>query len=104
METYTEGPQIKSVQFHPGSTVGLVAGVSGVASLFQVDGYNNTKLQSVQFERFPIHCARFTNDGSQFLVGSLHHRHFFCYDMMADKSLRIINSPAAEITHMKVCL
>nr|CAD7438930.1 unnamed protein product [Timema bartmani] len=101
METYTEGPQIKSVQFHPGSTVGLVAGVSGVASLFQVDGYNNTKLQSVQFERFPIHCARFTNDGSQFLVGSLHHRHFFCYDMMADKSLRIINSPAAEITHMK---
>nr|CAD7404338.1 unnamed protein product [Timema cristinae] len=102
METYTEGPLIKSIQFHPGSTVGLVAGVSGVASLFQVDGYNNTKLQSVQFERFPIHCARFTNDGCQFLVGSQHHRHFFCYDMMADKSLRIINSPAAEITHMKV--
>nr|CAD7432978.1 unnamed protein product [Timema monikensis] len=101
METYTEGPLIKSIQFHPGSTVGLVAGVSGVASLFQVDGYNNTKLQSVQFERFPIHCARFTNDGCQFLVGSQHHRHFFCYDMMADKSLRIINSPAAEITHMK---
>nr|CAD7570892.1 unnamed protein product [Timema californicum] len=101
METYTEGPIIKSIQFHPGSTVGLVAGVSGVASLFQVDGYNNTKLQSVQFERFPIHCARFTNDGCQFLVGSMHHRHFFCYDMMADKSLRIINSPAAEITHMK---
>lgn len=34
--THTEGPIITSVEFHPTSTVALVAGVSGVLSLFQV--------------------------------------------------------------------
>lgn len=34
--THTEGPVITSVEFHPTSTVALVAGVSGVLSLFQV--------------------------------------------------------------------
>ncbi|XP_018375266.1 PREDICTED: U3 small nucleolar RNA-associated protein 18 homolog [Trachymyrmex cornetzi] len=33
--THTEGPIITSVEFHPSSTVALVAGTSGVLSLFQ---------------------------------------------------------------------
>lgn len=36
MSTRTEGPIVTSVEFHPSSTVALVAGVSGVLSLFQV--------------------------------------------------------------------
>ncbi|XP_066991740.2 U3 small nucleolar RNA-associated protein 18 homolog [Anabrus simplex] len=100
-ETYTEGPVIKTVQFHPNATVSLVAGLSGVASLFQVDGHSNSKLQSIQFERFPIRCARFTVDGEQFLVGSQHHSHYFRYDMMAGKSLRIATNQGLEITNMK---
>jgi len=34
--THIEGPIITSVEFHPSSTVALVAGTSGVLSLFQV--------------------------------------------------------------------
>lgn len=34
--THTEGPIITSVEFHPSSTVALVAGTAGVLSLFQV--------------------------------------------------------------------
>lgn len=31
-----EGPIVSSVEFHPSSTVALVAGTSGILSLFQV--------------------------------------------------------------------
>ena len=32
-------------EFHPSATVGLVAGLSGTASLFQIDGKMNPKIQ-----------------------------------------------------------
>lgn len=35
-ETHNEGPIITSLQFHPTSTVALVAGLSGVLSIFKV--------------------------------------------------------------------
>ena len=35
-ETNVEGPLINAVEFHPTSTVALVAGSSGVASIIQV--------------------------------------------------------------------
>lgn len=35
-ETHNEGPIVTSVEFHPSSTVALVAGTSGILSLFQV--------------------------------------------------------------------
>ena len=33
----------------------------------QVDGTSNPVLQSVRFEDFPIHCAKFSQDGCQFI-------------------------------------
>ena len=103
-DTYSEGPVIKAVQFHPSATVGLVAGLSGIASLFQVDGRSNTKLQSVQFERYPINCARFTPSGEQFIVGSQHHPFFHTYDMMVGRSMRGLPSRELGITTTKVVL
>lgn len=35
-QTHIEGPIVSSVEFHPSSTVALVAGTSGILSLFQV--------------------------------------------------------------------
>ena len=58
------------------------AGLNGTASLFQIDGKSNPKIQSVHFENFPIKTAHFTSDGKQFLVGSQHFGHFFAYDMV----------------------
>lgn len=103
-DTYSEGSIIKAVQFHPNATVALVAGLSGVASLFQVDGRSNTKLHSVQFDRYPIHCAHFVPSGEQFIVGSQHHGCFHSYDMMACRNVRAIPSQGLGITNTKVIL
>lgn len=99
VDTNAEGPIISAVEFHPTSTVALVAGRGGSVSIVQVDGKANTKLQTVQFERFPIQCAHFSQDGSQFLVGSRHYGHFHVYDMIEGRSVKIQKS--SEITNMK---
>ena len=87
--THNEGNIIKSAEFHPGSAVGLVAGSNGTASLFQIDGEVNPKIQTVNFENFPIKTAHFTADGRQFMVGSRHFGHFFTYDMIAGKTMKV---------------
>jgi len=88
-ESHKEGAVIRSTEFHPKSTVGLVAGLSGTASLFQIDGKNNPKIQTVNFQDFPIKTAKFSTSGEEFLVGSQHHGHFYVYDMMAGKIVKI---------------
>jgi len=101
-DTYIEGSIIKAVQFHPTATVALVAGLSGVVSLFQVDGKSNTKLHSVQFDRYPVRCARFVPSGEQFIVGSQHHGFFHTYDMMACRNVQAVPSQGLGITNTKV--
>lgn len=101
VDSNAEGPIISATEFHPSSTVSLVAGLGGAVSIVQVDGKSNTKLQTVQFERFPIRCAHFSNDGTQFLVGSQHHGHFFVYDMMEGRSIKVPISHTSEVTNMK---
>lgn len=87
--THKEGAVIRSVEFHPTSTVGLVAGNSGTCSLFQVDGKENPKIQTVNFENFPIKTAKFSANGNEFIVGSQQHPHFYIYDMMIGKIIKI---------------
>ncbi|XP_014247538.1 U3 small nucleolar RNA-associated protein 18 homolog [Cimex lectularius] len=101
-ETRNEGPIIKAVEFHPTSNVALVAGLSGVASIFQVDGRGNSKLASVQFDKFPVRCARFSTDGNQFIVGSQHHSHFYCYDMLQGTSIKIPTHHNMGMSNMKI--
>ncbi|XP_069693921.1 U3 small nucleolar RNA-associated protein 18 homolog [Periplaneta americana] len=100
-DTYTEGPVIKAVEFHPSSSVALVAGLSGIASLFDVNGKKNTKLHSVQFERYPILCAHFVPSGEQFVIGSRHHGFFYNYDMMVCRSIRAVPNSGLGITNTK---
>ncbi|XP_054275472.1 U3 small nucleolar RNA-associated protein 18 homolog [Macrosteles quadrilineatus] len=99
--TGREGPFINSLQFHQTSTVALVAGSGSIASIFQVDGLTNPHLQSVKFDRFPVRCARFSQDGSQFIVGSQHHSHYFVYDMMEGRTIRVPTHHTTEQTNMK---
>jgi len=86
-ETYSEGI-INCIEFHPKSSAALVAGNTGVASLFAVDGKRNSKLHSVAFERFPILCAQFAYDGNEAILGS-RHSHIYSYDLMAAKAIRV---------------
>lgn len=90
--TYAEGAIIKGVEFNPVFQVALVAGFSktnGSASLFQVDGLHNHKIQTMKFPRFPIKCAKFFKDGRRFVVGSDLYGHFFVYDMEGGKEIMI---------------
>lgn len=87
-ETYSEGPYINAVEFHPNSRVALVAGHNGIATLYAVDGRRNNKLHSVLFQNFPIFCARFIHNGNEAILGS-RQAHIFSYDLMAAKSIRI---------------
>ena len=95
-ESRSEGAVIRATEFHPSSTVGLVAGLNGTASLFHVDGKTNPKIQTVNVQNFPIECARFSADGREFLVGSQHHPHLFVYDMMAGKIGKVHWNRAGE--------
>ncbi|XP_037790960.1 U3 small nucleolar RNA-associated protein 18 homolog [Penaeus monodon] len=90
--TYAEGAIIKGVEFNPIFQVALVAGFSktnGSATLFQVDGLHNHKIQTMKFPRFPIKCAKFFRDGRRFVVGSDLYGHFFVYDMEGGKEIKI---------------
>ncbi|XP_043278419.1 U3 small nucleolar RNA-associated protein 18 homolog [Venturia canescens] len=87
--THTEGPIVTSVEFHPTSTVAMVAGLSGILSLFQIDGRENTKLQSIRFEKFPINCAKFLHQGSEVIVGSRNCAYSHAYDLMSGKTHKI---------------
>lgn len=86
--SYVEGPLIKCVQFHPTSTACLVAGTRGIATIFSIDGKQNDKLHSVQFDNFPIHCMRLTKDGNEAMFGSTQ-KYFYTYDLLGGKSQRV---------------
>ena len=88
-QTHCEGTVIRAAEFHPMASVGLVAGLNGTCSLFQIDGKTNPKMQTVNFENFPVKTAHFTADGSQFIAGSQHFGHFFVYDMLAGRTIRV---------------
>ena len=80
-ESHNEGTVIRAAEFHPQAAVALVAGLNGTASLFKVDGKNNPKIQSVNFQDFPIKTAHFSANGEQFVLSSQHHSHFYSYDL-----------------------
>jgi hypothetical protein len=71
----------------------------------QVDGEENTHIQSVMFENFPINTAKFLIDGSELLLGSEYRTYLQSYDMISGRALHIpcpISGP--EINSMSVSI
>ncbi|KAL3282760.1 hypothetical protein HHI36_005927 [Cryptolaemus montrouzieri] len=91
-ETYSEGPYINSIEFLNNSSVALVAGQSGIASLFAVDGKKNSKLHSIGFEHFPIFCAKVIENNNEAIFGS-RHPYIHCYDLIAAKHSKMSLPP-----------
>ncbi|XP_031631213.1 U3 small nucleolar RNA-associated protein 18 homolog [Contarinia nasturtii] len=87
-ESYAEGPSITSVTFHPGSSVGLVSGTKGIATIYSIDGKKNDKLHSMAFKNFPIRCCRLSKDGSQAIFGGSQ-KYFYTYDLLSGQTQRI---------------
>jgi len=93
-----EGAIIRSVDFHPTSSVGLVAGNSCV-SLYQVNGTSNPLIQDIDFDNFPIRKATFSASGDEIYVSSGLMSHFYCYDMTKGKVRKVhLNLPKGQQT------
>lgn len=86
--TYIEGPGINAIEFHPSSSVALVAGRAGVATIYSIDGQKNDKLHSIEFKNFPIKCCRIGRAGAEAIVGSSK-KYYYTYDLMAGASQRV---------------
>jgi U3 small nucleolar RNA-associated protein 18 len=70
------------VKFHNNGQLMLTSGLDKRLRLFQIDGLNNPKVQSVYFEDLPITSAQFTPDGNEiFLSGR--RKFFYSYDVVA---------------------
>ncbi|XP_063975451.1 U3 small nucleolar RNA-associated protein 18 homolog [Diachasmimorpha longicaudata] len=87
-ETQNEGPLITNLRFHPTSTVAFATGLSGIVSLFQIDGKENKKLQSIKFDKFPVNSARFLKDGTEIILGSRYRNYCQIYDLMSGKTYK----------------
>lgn len=87
-DSYEEGPLVTSIEFHPTSTACVVAGTRGIATVFAVDGKQNSKLHSLQLSNFPIRCMRLTRDGNEAIFGGSHN-YFYTYDLLAGKTQRV---------------
>lgn len=85
--TYAES-FITNVQFHPTSTVGLVTSLSGIVSLYAIDGVKNEKLHNINFHNFPIKCAKFANKGQEIIVGS-NKKYCYSIDLITSNETRI---------------
>lgn len=95
--TSNEGPTINAIEFHPNSSVALVAGSSGVATLFSVEPKACDKLHSVCYKKFPITCARFNNGGTEAIFGAKHLNYVHTFDLMAGQSRKTL-LPRTQMT------
>lgn len=88
-ETENEGPVVTSVEFHPTSTAALVAGQSGVLSIFQVDGKENKKLHSMKFENYSISDSHFLKEGMEIFSCSRNRPFCHSYDLLTGKTVKV---------------
>ncbi|PVU91063.1 hypothetical protein BB561_004580 [Smittium simulii] len=59
---------VQQIEFHPTSNIILVAGNDKTLRLFEVDGTQNSKVQSVYFKDLPIMNAQFFNNANEILI------------------------------------
>lgn len=87
-ETYAEGPIITDVNFHPTSSVGLVTGTLGIATIYSIDGKKNDKLHSMVLKNYPIRCSRLTKNGDEAIFGGSQ-KYFYKYNLISGQTQRI---------------
>lgn len=87
-ETYAEGPSISDVVFHPSSSVSLVTGTRGIATIYSIDGKKNDKLHSMAFKNYPIRCCRLNRDGTEAIFGGSN-KFIYTYNLIGGQTQRI---------------
>lgn len=80
--TNNEGQIIQCLEFHPKLSVSLVAGTSGVVSLFSIGGDVNTKLHSFKLKNWIVSSVHFTPDGTEAYIASKKNHNYCVYDLV----------------------
>lgn len=81
-ESKSERKVISCVEFHPKLSVALVAGHSGIVSLFSIGGDTNNKLHNFKLKRWKITEAQFSPDGSQAYLASIVDHNYCLYNLV----------------------
>lgn len=81
---------VQSVRFHPNAQLLLTAGFDKKLRLFQIDGKNNPKAQSIMFDDMPIYSAEFTADGTEVIVTG-RRNFFYVYNLVQSRIDKISN-------------
>uniref|UniRef100_A0A6A7G3B9 U3 small nucleolar RNA-associated protein 18 homolog n=1 Tax=Hirondellea gigas TaxID=1518452 RepID=A0A6A7G3B9_9CRUS len=87
IQDYSQGV-VTTTEFHPNGQLLLVSAMDKTLRIFQVDGLENEKIQGIMFDGTPIHCSRFSPDGTQVIV-SARRKFFYSYDVQSGKVERI---------------
>ncbi|KAJ2156096.1 U3 snoRNP protein [Coemansia sp. RSA 552] len=83
---------VRSVQFHPTASVVLTAGMDKTLRLFEVDGKENQKVQSVFFKDLPITTAQFTRAGAE-IVATGRRGFYYSVDVQRGTAMRVNGIP-----------
>ncbi|KAJ2845088.1 U3 snoRNP protein, partial [Coemansia brasiliensis] len=83
---------VQSVQFHPTASVLLTAGMDKTLRLFEVDGKENHKVQSIYFKDLPITTAQFIRQGQEVVVSG-RRSWYYSVDVEKGKVTRINSNP-----------
>ncbi|KAJ2775486.1 U3 snoRNP protein [Coemansia nantahalensis] len=83
---------VQSIQFHPTSAVLLTAGLDKTLRLFEVDGKDNQKIQSIHIKDMPITAAQFVRGGQEIIVSG-RRRWYFAVDVERGTVTRVGGIP-----------
>ncbi|KAJ2332332.1 hypothetical protein GGH92_008956, partial [Coemansia sp. RSA 2673] len=91
---------VLSVQFHPSSNVLLTAGLDKTLRLFEVDGKDNHKIQSIFFKDLPVTTAQFICGGQEIVVSG-RRGYYYSVDVERGSVSRINGIPGHKMTSLE---
>ncbi|KAJ2747937.1 U3 snoRNP protein [Coemansia sp. BCRC 34301] len=91
---------VLSVQFHPSSSVLLTAGLDKTLRLFEVDGKENHKIQSIYFKDLPVTTAQFIRGGQEVVVSG-HRGYYYSVDVERGSVNRINGIPGHKMSSLE---
>ncbi|KAJ2101560.1 U3 snoRNP protein, partial [Coemansia sp. RSA 922] len=91
---------VLSVQFHPTSNVLLTAGLDKTLRLFEVDGKENHKIQSIYFKDLSVTTAQFIRGGQEVVVSG-RRGYYYSVDVERGSVNRINGIPGHKMASLE---
>lgn len=91
---------VRTIRFHPGASMALVAGINKRLRIHRVDNDTNQCIQTVFLENFKIHQAEFTADGTRVIISG-DKPVYMVYDMLQGKVRKIPGIAGHKEVHLE---